>query len=251
MNEKRLNKFLSEQGLCSRREADTWIEAGRVSVNGQIASLGTKITAADRVRVDGRDVKMKARKHSYYALNKPRGIVCTCDPKEKNNIVDYLGVDHRVFPIGRLDKDSEGLILLTDDGDIVNRILRARYKHEKEYLVETREDFDDDFLSRMASGVRILGTKTEPCRVERISSRRFKIVLTQGLNRQIRRMCEALGHEVVFLRRIRIMNISLGKLGLGEYRPLGYKELQQVLELIERAEARERAKPSSRKGARD
>ncbi len=238
MDTKRLNKYLSELGLCSRREADQWILAGRVSVNGQRAQMGQKISETDEVTVDGKKVRAKRPKSLLIALNKPRGIVCTTDRSEPANIVDYLGLDERIFPIGRLDKDSEGLILLTNEGALVNRILRARYGHEKEYLVETKDVFDEAFLREMASGVKILGQWTKPCRVKRTGPKRFRIILTQGLNRQIRRMTEALGHEVTMLRRIRIMNITLGSLPVGHYRELGYKERAQLEGLLKQAEKR-------------
>lgn len=233
---KRINKFLSEAGFCSRRQADALIAAAAVEINGKIADLGQLVEAGDEVRVEGKLVQAR-RPGSllYLVLNKPRGIICTTDPSVPGNIVDFMGIKERIFTIGRLDKDSEGLLLLTNDGDLVNPVLRAKYAHEKEYYVETRAAFDETFLRRMRSGVPILGTVTKPCRVDRLSERSFRIILTQGLNRQIRRMTEALGHEVVFLRRERVMNISLGSLETGAWRELTPKERGQLFELLSRS----------------
>lgn len=224
----RLNKFISETGVCSRREADAWIEAGRVTINGQPATLGTQVGEADVVCVDGREVGA-AKQHVYIALNKPAGIICTTQRHVAGNIVDFVRHRERIFPIGRLDKDSEGLILLTNHGDIVNEILRSENDHEKEYVVTVDRPVTDIFLNGMASGVRILGTVTKPCKVMRVGSSTFRIILTQGLNRQIRRMCSFFGYKVVRLQRVRIMNISLGKLPLGRWRELDGQEVRGLL----------------------
>lgn len=224
----RLNKFISESGVCSRREADAWIEAGRVTINGQSATLGTQVGAADVVCVDGREVGA-AQQHVYIALNKPAGIICTTERHVAGNIVDFVRYRERIFPIGRLDKDSEGLILLTNHGDIVNEILRSENDHEKEYVVTVDRPVTDIFLNGMASGVRILGTVTKPCKVLRAGSSTFRIILTQGLNRQIRRMCSFFGYKVVHLQRVRIMNIALGKLPLGRWRELDDQEVRGLL----------------------
>jgi 23S rRNA pseudouridine2604 synthase len=224
----RLNKFISESGVCSRREADAWIGAGRVTVNGKPASLGTQVTAADQVQIDGRDLPRRERE-VYIALNKPAGITCTTERDVPGNIVDLVGHRERIFPIGRLDKDSEGLILLTNNGDIVNEILRVEHGHEKEYLVTVERPVADSFLSMMAAGVRIGGQKTKPSIVTRAGTATFRIVLTQGLNRQIRRMCSALGFRVQHLRRVRIMHIRLGKLPSGSWRDLTDAEVRPLL----------------------
>jgi 23S rRNA pseudouridine2604 synthase len=221
----RLNKFISDTGVCSRREADAWIAGGRVTVNGAAAQLGTKVAPGDTVCVDGQPIGA-AKQHVYIALNKPVGITCTTEPDVKGNIVDLVGHRERIFPIGRLDKDSEGLILLTNDGDIVNEILRAENEHEKEYLVTVDRPPTDLFLRGMASGVRILGTVTKPCQVRRVGNHEFVIVLTQGLNRQIRRMCSFFGYKVVALRRLRIINIKLGSLKSGQWRELTAAEVE-------------------------
>lgn len=226
----RLNKYLSEVGFCSRRKADALIEEGRVTINGVVPEMGTKVAPNDVVKVDGKEVIPPKRANVYLAFNKPVGIVCTTNPAEKNNIIDYVNYPTRIFPIGRLDKPSEGLILLTDDGDIVNKILRARNNHEKEYIVTVDRIITPDFVSRMANGIPILDTVTRKCEVEQISKYVFRIVLTQGLNRQIRRMCEYLGYEVVKLKRIRIMNIELD-VPVGKYRELTPAELEKLEEL--------------------
>lgn len=231
----RLNRFLSDAGYCSRREGDRLIEAGRVLVDGQLATLGQKILPGEvEVRVDGKLVAARTAEEAYVylALNKPQGITCTSDPRRRDNIIDYLNYPKRVFHIGRLDRDSEGLILLTDDGSIVNKILRAQNRHEKEYLVEVDKDYDQDFIQQMQQGVEILGQTTLPTKLKPISSRRFRLVLRQGLNRQIRRMCEALGYQVVYLQRRRIMNIDLGSLPLGHYRELTPKEVRDLKHLL-------------------
>lgn len=224
----RLNKYISETGVCSRREADAWIEAGRVTINGQVATLGTKVQEGDRVCVDGREVG-QPKHHIYIAFNKPAGITCTTERYVEGNIVDYIRHRERIFPIGRLDKDSEGLILLTNNGDIVNDILRQENEHEKEYVVTVDHPVTPLFLSGMASGVRILGTVTKPCKVKRVGPATFKIILTQGLNRQIRRMCSFFGYKVVRLQRIRIINITLDALKVGQWRNLTQAELRGLL----------------------
>ena len=206
----RINKFLSEAGFCSRREADKLIYKNRVKINGKVPLIGTKVMPGDRVSVDNKDIKAKKDKFIYIAFNKPKGIVCTTDTKrEKNNIIDFINYPKRIFPIGRLDKPSEGLIFLTSDGDMVNKILRASNHHEKEYIVSVDKAINNDFIAKMSNGIPVLGTVTKKCKVQKLASRKFKIVLTQGLNRQIRRMCEYLGYHVKELKRVRIMNINL------------------------------------------
>ena len=219
----RINKYISESGKTSRRGADKLIEEGRVTINGKRVSIGTQVEPGDDVRVDGNPIRV-ARNNVYLALNKPVGITSTTEKSVKGNIVDLVNHPLRVFNIGRLDKDSEGLILLTNDGDIVNEILRSENKHEKEYIVSVNKPITPEFLKNMEEGVKILGTKTLPCKTEQLSKYDFKIILTQGLNRQIRRMCEALGYEVYRLQRIRIMNIHLGNLPPGQWRDLSKKE---------------------------
>jgi 23S rRNA pseudouridine2604 synthase len=221
----RLNKYISETGVCSRREADAWIAAGRVTLNGQVAALGSQVNEGDVVSVDGRPVNA-ARRRVYIALNKPVGITCTTEREVRGNIVDFVGYRERIFPIGRLDKDSCGLILLTNDGDIVNEILRAENEHEKEYVVTIERPVTEIFLSGMASGVRILGTVTKPCKVRRVAPCMFRITLTQGLNRQIRRMCSFFGYKIVRLERIRIMNLTLEGLKPGQWRELSGAEVK-------------------------
>ena len=221
----RINKYISETGACSRREADSWIEAGRVSINGVTATLGSKVNDGDRVSVDGQPIGAK-KQHVYIALNKPIGITCTSEPHIKDNIVDFVGHTERIFPIGRLDKDSEGLILLTNNGDIVNEILRVENAHEKEYLVTVDRPVTDVFLRGMANGVRIMGELTKPCIVTRVHANTFRIILTQGLNRQIRRMCAAFEYKVRRLQRVRIMHIHLGELKRGQWRELSREEVQ-------------------------
>ena len=224
----RLNKFLSEAGYCSRRAADKLIEEGRVTVNGKHPEMGTKVSLTDEVSVDGKVVSIKKKSRVYIAFNKPVGVVCTTDTRvEKNNIIDFINYPSRIFPIGRLDKDSEGLILLTDDGDIVNKILRSSNNHEKEYIVRVDKPISQTFVKRMSEGVPILDTMTKPCRVQKLSRNSFKIVLTQGLNRQIRRMCSYLDYEVESLKRVRIMNINLMS-DVGEYRNLTKEELNTL-----------------------
>jgi 23S rRNA pseudouridine2604 synthase len=225
----RLNKFISDTGVCSRRVADQWIEARRVTVNGAVATLGTQVSVDDEVLIDGNPLRSKPR-DVYIALNKPVGITCTTERHIKGNIVDFVDHTERVFPIGRLDKDSDGLILLTNNGDIVNRILRAENAHEKEYIVTVDKPVTATFLRGMASGVRILGTITRPCRTKRLAPCVFGITLTQGLNRQIRRMCAVFGYEVRRLQRTRIMHIELGSLKIGQWRELTVEETHALLE---------------------
>ena len=227
----RLNKFISESGKASRRGADKLIEEGRVKINGRKAKIGDQVKPGDEVMVNGQRIRL-ARNNVYLALNKPVGITCTTEKNVKGNIVDLVNHPLRVFNIGRLDKDSDGLILLTNDGDIVNKILRAENNHEKEYIVSVDKPITPEFVEKMSKGVRILGTKTLPCKVEQLSKYEFKIILTQGLNRQIRRMCEALGYNVTKLKRIRIMNINLGELKKGQWRDLTVRELKGLNNLI-------------------
>tara|TARA_Y100000385_G_scaffold10272_1_gene10827 strand:- start:912 stop:1640 length:729 start_codon:yes stop_codon:yes gene_type:complete len=228
----RINKYLSEIGYCSRRAADKLIEEGRILINNAPPEMGVKIDSSDEIKIDGKLVLETNKRSIYLAFNKPVGIVCTTDTRfEKNNIIEYINYPERIFPIGRLDKPSEGLILLTNDGDIVNKILRSRNHHEKEYLVEVNKPIDDQFISKMSKGVPILDTITKDCTVEKISKFRFKIILTQGLNRQIRRMCEYLDYNVVKLKRIRIMNISLD-MPLGKHRELSDNEFNELQKLI-------------------
>lgn len=229
----RINKYLSEVGYCSRRAADKLILEGRITINGVVPEMGTKVHAGDDVAVDGKSVIQATKKHVYLAFNKPIGIVCTTDGRvEKNNIIDYINYPSRIFPIGRLDKPSEGLILLTDDGDIVNKILRARNNHEKEYIVSVHKPVTSDFIRNMSNGVPILDQITRKCVVEQIDRYDFRIVLTQGLNRQIRRMCEYFGYEVIRLKRIRIMNIQLD-VAEGKYRHLSDDELSELNALLD------------------
>ncbi len=228
----RINKYLSEVGYCSRRAADKLIDQGRVTINGKVPEMGTKVVPGDDVRVDGEAVSVPTEKPVYLAFNKPIGIVCTTDDRvEKDNIIDFINYPKRIFPIGRLDKPSEGLIFLTNDGDIVNKILRARNNHEKEYLVTIDKPIQPDFLKKMRNGVPILDTITKKCEVSQISTYQFRIILTQGLNRQIRRMCEHLGYRVKKLKRIRIMNVNLD-LPVGKWRDLTPDELTQIKRLL-------------------
>ena len=228
----RINKYLSEVGFCSRRAADKLIEEGRVTINGMKPEMGTKVSAGDEVRVDGKRITEPKERPVYIAFNKPEGIVCTTDVGvEPNNIIDFINYPTRIFPIGRLDKMSEGLIFLTNDGDIVNKILRARNNHEKEYLVNVSKPITKEFIQQMSEGVPILDTVTKKCEVEQITKFRFRIVLTQGLNRQIRRMCEQLGYRVVNLKRVRIMNIKLD-MPTGEWRDLTKEELAEIERMV-------------------
>lgn len=228
----RINKYLSEAGFCSRREADKLIEKGRITVNGKVPEMGTKIATGDVVKVDGKLIQSNNTKNVYLAFNKPVGIVSTTDTNvEKDNIIDYINYPTRIFPIGRLDKASEGLILLTDDGDIVNKILRSRNNHGKEYLVTVNKPVTSTFIERMRMGVPILDTVTKKCEVEKLGNFDFRIVLTQGLNRQIRRMCEYMGYEVIKLKRVRILNIRLD-IPVGEWRHLRENELNELSQLL-------------------
>lgn len=232
MKQTRINKYLSEVGYCSRRGADKLIEQGRVTINGKVPEMGTKITEGDIVKVDGESISAPKEKPVYLAFNKPVGIVCTTDTRvEEDNIVDFINYPKRIFPIGRLDKPSEGLIFMTNDGDIVNKILRARNGHEKEYIVNVNKPITQDFITKMGNGVPILDTVTRNCHVEQLSEKQFKIILTQGLNRQIRRMCEHLGYRVRRLKRIRIMNIILD-VEVGKWRDLTSAELQEINRLV-------------------
>ena len=224
----RLNKYISESGRCSRREADKWIEAGRVTCNGIRAVLGTQVSGGDEVRVDGELIGAR-QKQIYIALNKPVGITCTTESHIKDNIIDLVGHSDRIFPVGRLDKDSEGLILLTNNGDIVNELLRSENNHEKEYIVAVNRPITDLALSMMASGVKIAGAITKPCKVIRIDRETFRMILTQGLNRQIRRMCSALGYRVQCLQRVRIRDIHLDDLAPGKWRYLTNAEAAGLL----------------------
>lgn len=232
----RLNKFISESGFCSRREADAFIENGKVKVNGVVAELGTNVDSSDMVIVNGQKIEKKTD-HVYIALNKPVGITCTTERDVRDNIIDFVNHHERIFHIGRLDKDSDGLILLTNDGDIVNKILRSENDHEKEYIVTVDKPITKGFIEGMSSGVRILGTKTKPCTVTRINDRTFNIVLTQGLNRQIRRMCDAFGYKVKRLQRTRIMNIRLGKMKIGQWRNLTKEEIETLKATISKSKS--------------
>lgn len=228
----RINKYLSDAGFCSRRQADRLAEEGRITVNGIRIHTGAQVEESDTVCVDGKEICPEQKK-VYLAFYKPRGIVCTAEKREKNNVIDYLKYPVRIYPAGRLDKESEGLLLMTNDGDIVNGIMRARNYHEKEYMVWVNHSITDEFLERMKAGVPILDTVTRPCKVRKIKENCFSIILTQGLNRQIRRMCEALGYRVVRLKRVRIMNIRLNGLEPGKYRELTADELQQIRKKIQ------------------
>lgn len=230
-NTTRLNKYISESGFCSRREADKLIEQGRVTIDGVKAVTGTKVLQGQVVKVDGKPIN-KVEELVYIALNKPVGITCTTEAKIKGNIVDFIGHEKRIFPIGRLDKDSQGLIFLTNDGDIVNKILRAGNNHEKEYIVTVDKPITEEFLKGMENGVPILGTVTNKCVIKREGKKIFRIILTQGLNRQIRRMCEYFGFNVTKLERVRIMNVKLGNLKIGNWRNLTKEELKEINRLI-------------------
>ncbi len=227
METKRLNKAISETGYCSRRGADKLIEEGKVKVNGKIPELGTKVTANDVISVNG-TIVTKEVENIYLAFNKPVGITCTTERQIEGNIIDYINYPERIFPIGRLDKPSEGLIFMTNDGDIVNKILRSKNSHQKEYVVTVSRRLTDDFIRKMGNGIPILDTVTDKCKVTRINDTTFNIVLTQGLNRQIRRMCDYLGYQVQTLKRVRIMNISLKNIKVGEYRSFTSKELNEI-----------------------
>ena len=227
MDKKRINKYLSEVGFCSRRKADDYISDGRVYINGKPALLGSKVSIEDEISVDGEIIQNKDKKKVYIALNKPVGIECTGNHKVKDNIIDYINHKERLFTIGRIDKQSEGLILLTNDGDIVNNVLRAENRKEKEYIVTVNKKITTEFIDKMRKGVRIMGRITRKCFVKKIHENRFKIILTQGMNRQIRRMCEVLGYRVTKLKRVRIMDIHLDT-KVGEYRNLNNDEIEQL-----------------------
>jgi 23S rRNA pseudouridine2604 synthase len=226
-----LNKYISETGFCSRREADRFIEECRVTINGKDADKGNRVKPGDVVKIDGENLKKKDAP-VYIMLNKPKGITCTTDTNEKNNIVDYVNFKSRIFPIGRLDKLSEGLIFMTNDGDIVNKILRAGNGHEKEYMVTTDKKFDYEFINKMRAGVKILNTTTKPCFVKHEGDARFRIILKQGLNRQIRRMCETLGFKVTSLKRVRVMNFTLKGIELGKWRFFTNDEIKLLNDLL-------------------
>lgn len=241
MEEIRLNKYLSEAGICSRREADRLIEAGKVTVDGKTAAMGMKVRPGQEVRIGKRQVGEQAEEQVLLAVYKPVGVVCTAEKREKRNIVDFVGYPARIYPIGRLDKDSEGLILMTNDGDLVNKMMKASNFHEKEYLVTVDKPVSEGFLRQMAAGVRIrkeekgevlLDALTRPCQVEKTGKNSFRIILTQGLNRQIRRMCETLGYQVIHLKRVRVLNIELKGMKPGTWRKITGKELAKLRELL-------------------
>lgn len=241
-----LNKYISSTGICSRRDAEKFIIAGEVTINGQIAQLGNRVFEGDVVKLKGKPLKSKP-KTLYIALNKPVGIVSTTDSKERRNIVKHVNHPQRLFPVGRLDKPSEGLIFLTNDGDIVNKILRAGNNHEKEYVVTVDRDIDEIFIKKMSNGIPILGTVTKKCKVTKINQNTFNIILTQGLNRQIRRMCEFLGYEVKKLKRTRIMNVHLGVLKPGDWRELTEKEMNEINSMISSSSKTEEASVDRKK----
>lgn len=231
----RLNKYLSDAGVCSRRAADAAIEAGQVMVNGEVAVMGMKVTSDDTVLFNGKPVSNKSKKEVLIAYNKPAGIVCTAEKREKNNIIDHLNYPERIYPIGRLDKDSTGLILLTNQGDLVNKIMRAVNAHEKEYVVTVDKEITADFIKKMGNGVYLdeLEVTTRKCQIKKLGPNKFNIILTQGLNRQIRRMCQALGYHVRTLKRVRIMNINLGDLKEDTYRDITPSELKKLKKMLE------------------
>lgn len=243
----RLNKYLSDIGVCSRRQADRYIEEGKIVVDGKKAQMGQKVMPDQDILLMGKKVKRSTDKKIVLAFHKPKGIVCTTQKKEKDNIIDYIGYPERIYPVGRLDKDSEGLIFLTNDGELMNEILCARNYHEKEYEVMVNKEITDRFLKKMSEGVEILSTKTRPCKVRKTGERSFRIILTQGLNRQIRRMCESQGYQVRRLRRVRIMNVTLGNLEAGKYRELTDKEKKQLLDLCKRGHGNMESGESRRK----
>ena len=245
MEDRRLNKYISDSGFCSRREADQLIQQGKVRIDGRVAVLGERVPPGAQVYV-GKELIADTGDKVYLALNKPVGIVCTADQREPQNIVDFVGYPARIYPIGRLDKDSEGLILLTSDGDVVNRILRASERHEKEYEVRVDKPVTPEFLERMAKGVPVLGQVTLPCRVRKTGTDSFRIVLIQGLNRQIRRMCEFLGYNVINLRRLRIMHITLGNMRPGHWRLLTDNEVRQLMDTLNAAPAKTKTTPGER-----
>ncbi len=254
--ERRLNKFISDSGYCSRREADRFIESGKVTIGKRVATLGDKVNNGDQVRVNGNLIESDGGEDIYIALNKPVGVTSTTDRSDRTNVVDFINYPTRIFHIGRLDKDSEGLLLLTNNGDIVNKILRAGNNHEKEYEVWVDKPLDNNFVERMSSGIKILGTTTKRCKVEQEGVKMFRITLTQGLNRQIRRMCEALGYEVTRLKRVRIMNIRLAPLSTGQWRELEGRELTTLMASLSDSDGEQAAskgagagKPSTRSGS--
>lgn len=238
---KRLNKYISDTGYCSRREADAYIEQGRVTVNGREASLGDMVGDMDHVEVDGDKIGRRKKLPVYIAFNKPEGVTCTTDQADRTNIVDFIGYKERIFPVGRLDKDSEGLILLTNDGDIVNKILRAGNNNPKEYIVTVDKPVTPDFINRMGGGVNILGITTKPCKIFRVKDTTFVVQLTQGLNRQIRRMCQALDYKVVKLKRVKVLNVTLGNLEPGRWRYLSPEETREMHALLEKSSGTEEA----------
>jgi 23S rRNA pseudouridine2604 synthase len=241
MEDKSLNKYISETGICSRREADKWIEQKRVMLNGKIAQKGNRVLPNDVVKIDGKPLKVRQKAPVYIAMNKPRGVTCTTDLKDKSNIIDFIRYSERIFPIGRLDKDSDGLIFLTNDGDIVNKILRAGNNHEKEYVVSVNKPITADFIQKMGNGVEILGTVTQRCSVRQEGKFKFRIILKQGMNRQIRRMTEVLGYEVQTLTRVRIMNINLSNIPLGKWRYFTPKEIETINRLVQNSSKTEEA----------
>jgi 23S rRNA pseudouridine2604 synthase len=242
-----LNKYISSSGFCSRRQAELYIEEGRVTINDDIAELTQRVQAGDEVAVDGEIIKLKTGKQSLYLVfNKPKGVTSTTDPADKSNIIYFINHPKRIFPIGRLDKDSEGLILLTNDGDIVNKILRAGNEHEKEYIVSVNKPLSPEFTQQMARGIPILGTVTKPCVVRQLGSKTFKIILTEGLNRQIRRMCEFLNYEVTSLKRVRIMHITLGNLPVGKWRYLSHAETEVMNSALRQSLKTEHASAKSK-----
>ncbi len=245
-----LNKYISSSGFCSRREADKLIEQARVTINGELVLPGAKVYAGDTVEIDGEPLKVKTKSKTrpiYIAFNKPEGVTSTTDPKDRSNIIYFINHPKRIFPIGRLDKDSDGLIFLTNDGDIVNKILRASNNHEKEYIVTVDKAITPEFVKQMSAGVPVLGKVTKKCFVRQEGGRRFRIILTQGLNRQIRRMCEFLGYKVMTLTRVRIMNISLGNLPVGKWRYFTAPEIDKLNELVaESSKTEEASKPAAK-----
>lgn len=225
----RLNKYLSDVGYCSRRKADKLIEAGSIKINGQVATLGMQVEDGDQVEVEGKLIQKKKKTNIYIALNKPVGVECTANPEVENNVVDFVGLKERIYPVGRLDKNSEGLIILTNDGEFADFVMRAANHHEKEYIVKLNRPYDDKFIKHMAKGVDLEGRLTRPCKVTPINSQTYNIVLTQGMNRQIRRMSQALGYEVVKLKRIRIMSFEPKDIKLGKWRKMSEKEVKGIM----------------------
>lgn len=241
-----LNKFISSSGFCSRREADKLIEQGRVTINGEPAALGNKVAYEDEVEIDGEKVKQKSNT-IYIAFNKPVGVTSTTDMKDRTNIISFINHPKRIFPVGRLDKDSDGLIFLTNDGNIVNKILRAGNRHEKEYIVSVDKQITPEFIKNMSSGVPILGKMTKECTVKQMSKRKFRIILTQGMNRQIRRMCKVLGYKVVALTRVRVMNVKLGSLAVGKWRYFTPEESADMTRMLSTSVKTEEASKPQRK----